>query len=249
MNGGLRAPVVSPTRPAEDAAGASTVARLAEMRELAYGFLSGIFLRPDDDHVRALVAAVPELQRRSRPFSDLASAPSWGALLDAVGGITDESRETMAAEYASLLVMGAAEGWCSPCESANSKQADAEAGSIRSRLQLTYSLVGLSPVATEEPSDHLAVELEFMSVLCSEEARAWQTEHPDEAGTWLRRQSAFLDAHLLRWLPRFDGRLCRVAPASLYSKLVREILTYASHDRELSVALADRIASVTQARP
>lgn len=247
MNGGLGAPVVSPTRPAEDAAGASTVARLAEMRGLAYGFLSGVFLRPDGTHVETLVAAVPELRRRSRPFSDLASAPSWGALLDAVAGITDESRETMAADYASLFAMGAAEGWCTPCESANSRRADAEGGSIRSRLQLTYSLVGLFPLATEEPPDHLAVELEFMSVLCSEEARAWQTEHPDEAGVWLRRQSGFLDTHVLRWLPRFDRRLCRVAPASFYAKLVGEILTYASHDRELSVALADRISSVTQA--
>ncbi|MEX2557689.1 MAG: molecular chaperone TorD family protein [Actinomycetota bacterium] len=236
----------SPSPRAGGQARAPRLRDLAEVRGLAYRLVSELFLYPDPERVGILATSVPELRRRSRPFDDLASAYSWHAMLNAVDRITDESLGAMAADHASLFLVGSAEASCPPCESAYSRRGGVEAGWITAQLELTYSMAGLTARTGAEPPDHIAVELGFVSVLCREEANAWQTDRPRDAGAWLKRQRAFLDARLVRWLPAFTARLSRVAPSSFYADLAANTFAYTSHDREFIAALSAHVSSLAK---
>ena len=56
-----------------------------------------------------------------------------------------------------------------------------------------------------EPPDHIAFELEFMHLLCSQEAEAWNKDDDDEALRFLEAEREFLKEHLVAWLPKFCG--------------------------------------------
>ena len=67
-------------------------------------------------------------------------------------------------------------------------------------LELTNSLRG-------EPPDHISFELEFMHLLCRQEAEAWDNDDDDEALRLLQAESEFMTEHLMTWLPKFCGEV------------------------------------------
>lgn len=52
--------------------------------------------------------------------------------------------------------------------------------------------------------DHVSVEMEFMSYLCSKEADAICSQEEDETTTWRSRQAEFWRIHLEPWIPQFS---------------------------------------------
>ncbi len=54
-----------------------------------------------------------------------------------------------------------------------------------------------------EPPDHISFELEFMHLLCRQEAEAWERDDEDEALRLCHAERDFLTEHLLAWLPGF----------------------------------------------
>lgn len=64
-----------------------------------------------------------------------------------------------------------------------------------------YRAAGFHPDTRSRPADHVGVELAFLAHLCAAEADALR-DGADEAVSIVRAHAAaFLDAHLLRWLP------------------------------------------------
>jgi TorA maturation chaperone TorD len=88
---------------------------------------------------------------------------------------------------------------------------------VRSILAEQYNHFGLSPLAGME--DHLAVELEFLSYLCSQEGLFWEEKSSTIAREYRRREKVFLDDHLGRWLPEFSRRISELAGPSFYHSL------------------------------
>jgi TorA maturation chaperone TorD len=88
---------------------------------------------------------------------------------------------------------------------------------IRSVLTEQYNQFGLTPLAGME--DHLAVELEFLSYLCSQEGLFWEEKSSTNAREYRRREKLFLDDHLGRWLPEFCRRISELAGPSFYHSL------------------------------
>ncbi|SIN80729.1 molecular chaperone TorD [Halodesulfovibrio marinisediminis] len=84
-----------------------------------------------------------------------------------------------------------------------------------------------------EPCDHLAVLLEFMSVLCTEDQMV------EEPFVSLARQQLFIKEHLLNWLPEFANMCVQVEPDGFYSLVVKGLVSFVQADaKDLQVALS-----------
>ncbi len=79
--------------------------------------------------------------------------------------------------------------------------------------------------------DHVSVELEFMEMLASEEAKAWQSGDRDVASRALEVQGEFLDRHLAPWLPAFRGEVVDNAALSFYREMVRLMADFVESER------------------
>lgn len=85
-----------------------------------------------------------------------------------------------------------------------------------------YSAFGMevSRDADDRP-DHLAIESEFMSVLCAKEAHATEKSEADHLDICIKAQRAFLKDHLACWLPAFSHRVAQADPDGFYGALAR----------------------------
>ncbi len=75
--------------------------------------------------------------------------------------------------------------------------------------------------------DHLVLELRFLAHLCAQ----------TDSDSALRDAARFIDAHLLRWVPQFAGRVASRCEASYYRGLALLTAGYLDELRELLVEL------------
>jgi len=85
--------------------------------------------------------------------------------------------------------------------------------------------------------DHVAVELQFMALLCEEEAQAWEREDPTVALTLLRREEGFLRDHLARWVPSFCERVLSSTECSFYQAMASLARDYILLDQDHTASL------------
>jgi putative dimethyl sulfoxide reductase chaperone len=112
-------------------------------------------------------------------------------------------------------------------------------------VRQAYGKYGLAPKGFgREPDDHLGLELEFMQKL-SEMAKE-KAGAGDEPGVveGLTDQAAFLDAHLLRWVPAWSKDVVRGAETEFYRGMAQLLEAYLHFDRAL---LADVLAAMAGA--
>ena len=64
--------------------------------------------------------------------------------------------------------------------------------------------------------DHIALELEFMQVMCNRTADALKAGKEDEAVEMLKTQRAFVGQHLANWVPMFVSDIKHFAQTDLY---------------------------------
>lgn len=80
--------------------------------------------------------------------------------------------------------------------------------------------LGLGDVLSGEPPDHISFELEFMRLLCGQEAEAWKKDDKDEALRLLQAAKEFVAEHLLTWLPQLCYQIREYASLDLFRGLV-----------------------------
>ena len=137
------------------------------------------------------------------------------------------SLETLQKEYTSLLV-GPSDHYAPPYASIylHSPQ-NGKAylwGPEASAVEELYRVAGLeiAPKQLRVP-DHLALELQFLHHLCACAANSDIHGQQEETAQWSRQQKAFLQEHLLPWLPSFVEKLKLAQPHPFYGA-VGEIL-------------------------
>ena len=89
--------------------------------------------------------------------------------------------------------------------------------------------------------DHIALELEYMAEVArqaAEAARGGEALGGQLAGGRLALQAAFLDSHLLNWVPRFSDAMERHAQTDFYRGLAHFLTGYLEDDRALLGELA-----------
>ncbi len=90
----------------------------------------------------------------------------------------------------------------------------------RDEVLAIYRSVGLDKQSTwKEGEDHVAVELEFMQIMCQRTVEALRAGKDDDTFSLLMTQKNFLEDHLVAWTPMMTADLKRFAKTGLYEGL------------------------------
>jgi TorA maturation chaperone TorD len=215
----------------------SAAADVARLRAVTYRALSATFLYPEDDRLEELAVATPELRTAAERVWGRSLVPGWTAVLDRLELLTHEAAEDLRIEYTTLFLAGARGRSCPPYESFHIGAGPSDAGIAAAAVEAVYGAAGVAVggAAEGELPDHIAVELDFLSYLCGQEADA---SDPERAAAWRLRQETFLSDHLLRWLPAFERALAAVMPDGFYREAARAAREVTEHDSLLVQALS-----------
>lgn len=95
-------------------------------------------------------------------------------------------------------------------------------GPAERAVRTEYAKHGLAmPEEFVEFPDHIAVELEFLSLLAAHEAEAWERGDEESARSLQEDQERFREQHLGRWIEAFATEVDRSARTAFYAAAVR----------------------------
>ncbi len=99
-------------------------------------------------------------------------------------------------------------------------------------VRAAYAKAGLSGVVPADGlPDGLDTELKFLALLAFNEGEAWAVGASQQAIGHIERQRAFLDTHLLCWLPAYAQRIESEAREPFYSAALAMMHDYAKQAR------------------
>ncbi len=179
-------------------------------------------------------------------------AQRWQSLLESLENLDTQSIARLQEEHVKLFLFGGDQPACPPYESAYLDRSGGVRGVVAARVERVYAGAGirLSASMAGELPDHVALELEFLSLLCAEEDRCWRGGQPAQANGWLERQGSFLGEHLGRWFPLLARCVSTCAdPASLYRQLVDATGAFLIHDGDLIGALMEAHSQAQEPHP
>lgn len=89
-------------------------------------------------------------------------------------------------------------------------------GAVTNDVRELYRSVGLELDTTQEPADHLGIELQFVGTLCEWEAEGAPADvlEPDRIP---QMRAEFVSEHLLQWFPDFKSACLENDPPALYA--------------------------------
>ncbi|MFQ5946174.1 MAG: molecular chaperone [Anaerolineae bacterium] len=214
------------------------LADLARHRQAAYRLFGGVLLYPAEERLRTLSAVARELERAGQELAGFAFFPQWIRFLRALMQCEGTGTAGLEEAYVRLFVVNP-DGLCPPYAS-HYLAAEAPAWVI-AEIEREYasSSVSLAP-SLGEPPDHVAVELEFLSLLCGEEAQAWDRKALPDAMQRLQVESRFLTSHLCPWVSEFARIVALEDGGGFYSLATEAMWTFVEQDRELLGALLER---------
>lgn len=216
------------------------LAEAARMRQIAYRMFALLLLYPDQRRSRELDLTARTLSTLDGELAAFGFFIPWRRLLDAIRDLTPSDMPGHCQEHARLFGVDRDTVRCEPYESRYVHLArEHDEGWIVAQLDQTYRRAGLqlSPMLNERP-DHAAVESEFMSYLCDQEAAAWAQAAGADGGRLLCEERAFLHLHLARWIGDF-ARDMRVATKDpVYVATADALVAFVHHDRDIAGMLA-----------
>lgn len=169
-------------------------------------------------------------------------AAAWLDMVGVLQGLSAADHDRLSVEHTRLFG-GLREGVgpAPPFESA--WRAGFEPGALALAVAQAYAAAGFADIdLAAGPQDHLGVELKFMAMLALREAECWQRGDIDAAETRVEQQRAFLDRHLLNWIPGWAGELARRTQEPLflaYAELLWIGMVRATEDLGVSVDSAE----------
>lgn len=244
--------IASPRRPARAARRrrSSSLGEVANWRTAAYRVFASVLLAPEPRRFIWLGATAGELRAHDDALAELGFFCSWQRLLAALEGLDVRDTIRLSEEHVRLFSVSPSGTPCSPYESSYVETGGEGAGWVKAHLQHTYRRAGLAISGSlNESPDHVAVELEFMSYLCRQEAADWERRTPDQAVQLLAQERMFLRTHLGRWFGDF-GRLVQATTVEpLYALAAEAAGAFVEHDRDLVDALSNDVRRLLAGRP
>ncbi len=224
------------------------LADLAGVRQATYALYGSLYCGPiAAARLEAVSVAAAELRQQDDRVGSFSFFPTWRRVLDTLTELDAEARRGIEEEHVRLFQLGGLRPLCPPFEAAYLDPSGFERGALAVDVERAYARAGVT-VSPGELPDHVGLELEFVSLLCGEEAEAWRALDEARALERLRLQVSFLDEHLLRWLLAFvRGVHAAASEDSFYTRLAEATRAFVVHDRELARAIlarADETASL-----
>lgn len=132
------------------------------------------------------------------------------------GADLEKAAADLAAEFANLF-LNAGNHPVFPYESVYTSPEGLLMQEARDEVLREYRQQGLvGSDKSNEPEDHLAIELEFMLFLGQKTIEALQIDDKEQGIACLQKQKEFLEQHLLAWCPRFCNDLALASESDFY---------------------------------
>ena len=214
--------------------------KLISNRGSTYGFLARIYRVEVDQELLEQMARMglsvevdlPEISEGYRMLKGFLEHPTGSTLTD------------LAVEYARIFLgAGVKSGdGAYPYESVYTSPDRLVMQDARDQVLKLYREEGLGRAEEfNEPEDHIAFELEFMSYLCQKTTEALKDGDKGEALGYLKKQKNFLEEHLMRWVPAFCDDVQRLARGDFYKAVAKITIGYLSMEKDLIGELVDEI--------
>lgn len=215
----------------------ASIADLAALREAAYRLLASFFLYPDDAEVAAARDAASRLEREAHWAADFTFHGPWERFLRLVLALEGPAVSELQGRYLALFSGTTGEAPIPLCESGFLDRSAFDDGRVFASLQAHYASAGVAPASEGgETPDHIAVELEFLSLLCGREADAWEAGDRREARRAGNRARRFMEQHTMNWLPLL-ARAVSDRDSGLYAASAEAASSLVAHDIDFLKAL------------
>lgn len=179
-----------------------------------YRLLSRIFAREADE------ALLEKLKNIKFPKACGLLGEGYEMLRSYLASCGENAPEELAVDYAgAILAAGKADGAAAiPVESLYGPEGLFMQESWED-VRAFYARHGLGKTHSDMMEDHLATELEFMAYLCE--------------NAEFSEQSAFLEKHLVSWLPAFHADLEKYAATDFYKAAGKMVLGFVAMEKDL----------------
>ena len=204
---------------------------MVEARGNVYGFLSRFLLEPPSEKLMSPLREPDMLSNLASIFGE-SNLTHLQEFINHFPG----SLETLIQEYNDLFVVPLG-SYVMPYEAVYRDEREVEGKRIKGLLigestavvQKSYQQAGLAiSDAFLDLPDHAGIELSFMSFLCSKQAAALKQSDGKQSLEYLEMQKAFLNEHLISWMPKLCARITENADGPFYkglAKLIHAFLT------------------------
>ncbi len=175
-------------------------------RNNIYGFLAVCLFNPAGKVGEKILREKTVMVRMVLDSLDKLSKTSFFEPIDCLNQLLNEEIDDLKlkVEYTKLFITSYPKVPCPPYESVyrtedrlTMRESTLDVLRFYNRFKLNLS------EEFKEPPDHVAVELEFMYFLTSEEVKAWRKGNQTEAYRYLEAEAEFLSNHLIKWIPNF----------------------------------------------
>lgn len=180
-----------------------------EARRSMYSFLARTFREEAD------VPFIEELKAACSPDDELLG----GLAASLAGSDTESKRVELASDYARCF-LGMHSDPVSPFESVWVSDAHLMMQEPRDEVLEMYRSEGVDVADSFKlPEDHIAIEFEFMALLCRRVLDALEENDPVALELAIEKQKAFLRDHLAPWVPDFCEKLRLRSTTAFYKEL------------------------------
>lgn len=195
---------------------------ITESRQLAYGFLSSVFLREVSTEL------LDEIRTVSKDLPDEMIA--FSASLN--HGDAGEIRSALAAEFASLF-LNMSSNPVAMYESVYLSDLHLTMQEPYVRVVEAYHEQGVGLACSfREPADHIGVEFAFMAMLCRKAAQAAMGRDSSGLHEAVEAQERFMREHVSCWVSLFCDALDKRAVSDFYRGVSRMTREYIELDAE-----------------
>ena len=189
-----------------------------DQRISTYALLSRLYLKEIDE------ALLAEMHEMLYPVEAGNNAMNEGYLLIAtyLSNLWSESLHELRIDFTKIFLGDGIDAFSAayPYESVYTSEKRLMMGEARAEVLAIYRSFGIVRDETwHEGEDHIALELDFMRVLCQRACEALAQGNEDEATHLLEAQQKFLDEHMLNWVPMMTSDIKRFAQTKMYKGL------------------------------
>ncbi len=218
--------------PAEALATDEDLSQLMTSRASTYDFLARLYRVEVDDALLAELRAMSYPSGTGSPEMDQGFGLIRGYLSNAWENVRDE----LAVDYVRSFIGHGNTAYSAayPYESVYTSPKRLLMQDARDEVLAIYRAAGKDKADDwHEAEDHIALELEFMGLLCKRAAKALDAGDEDGAYALALQQRNFLNDHLLNWTPMMLADLKRFAKTDFYQGLGHLTKGFLASEREL----------------